>query len=88
MTPRTGKSGDGPEGEDPRERELSEEELVGEQGDQLPDRTALSSLSADVAIPIDPALAADVLAGAVEDLDEDDLGGVDPGGVDPDDAES
>ena len=46
-----------------REDELSEEELVSERGGPLPDREALSVLNADVAIPADPAIAADVLAG-------------------------
>jgi hypothetical protein len=43
--------------------ELSEEELESERGGALPDREALSVLNADVAIPADPAIAADVLAG-------------------------
>jgi hypothetical protein len=50
---------------DKRERtdELSEEELEPERGGALPDREALSVPNADVAIPADPAIAADVLAG-------------------------
>ena len=50
---------------DQRERgdELSEDELESERGGALPDREALSVLNADVAIPADPAIAADVLAG-------------------------
>ena len=46
-----------------RKDELSEEELESERGGALPDREALSVLNADVAIPADPAIAADVLAG-------------------------
>ena len=46
-----------------REDERSEEELEAERGGALPDREALSVLNADVAIPADPAIAADVLAG-------------------------
>jgi hypothetical protein len=43
--------------------ELSDEELAAQRGGPLPDREALSVLNADVAIPADPAIAADVLAG-------------------------
>lgn len=46
-----------------RDDELTEDELAGETGEALPDRAALSSIDADVAIPLNPALAADVLAG-------------------------
>jgi hypothetical protein len=49
--------------DDPRPEELSEEELEAERGAPLPDREALSVLNADVAIPADPAIAADVLSG-------------------------
>ena len=44
--------------------DLSAEELNAERGGELPDREALSLLDANVAIPIDPAIAADVLEGA------------------------
>ncbi len=58
---------------DPEADELREEELVLQRGQVLPDRTAMSILDADVAIPVNPALAADVLSG-IEDgeADEDD----------------
>jgi hypothetical protein len=70
---------DKPGGED----ELSEEELEAQRGGALPDREALSVLNADVAIPADPAIAADVLSG---EGDPDDAGEApdDPGDM-PDD---
>jgi len=52
------------------EDQLSEEELARETGEPLPDRAALSILHADVAIPVNPALAADILAGPDEDFGE------------------
>ena len=55
--------------------ELSDSELAGHTAAALPDRAALSSLDADIAIPIDPALAADVLSGLADELaDEEDDG--------------
>jgi len=50
---------------------LSEKELAAEVGEVLPDRAALSVLDADVTIPLNAAMAADVLSGS-EDGDEDD----------------
>jgi len=46
-----------------RRRKLSKRELEAERGGELPDREALSVLDANVAIPVDPSIAADVLAG-------------------------
>ena len=46
-----------------RDRELSQEELDAEPGEQLPDREAMSVIDANVAIPANPAVAASVLAG-------------------------
>jgi hypothetical protein len=43
--------------------ELSEEELEAERGGKLPDREALSVLDANIPIPADPSIAADVLSG-------------------------
>lgn len=60
------------EGEDDegRERrdtdELSLEELESEHGTELPDREAMSLLDASVAIPVNPAVAANVLAEGVD----------------------
>jgi hypothetical protein len=51
------------------EDEISQEELEAERAGALPDREALSVLGADVAIPADPSIAADVLSG--EDPPED-----------------
>jgi hypothetical protein len=48
------------EGRNPFEDELSEEELEAQQVTPLPDREAMSVIG-DVAIPLDPDLAADVL---------------------------
>jgi hypothetical protein len=50
----------------PRKRqpkELSEEDLAVERGRPLPDREVMSTIDQNVAIPLDPALAADILAG-------------------------
>ena len=60
---------------------LSEEELALQQGEAIPDRAALSTLKADVAIPLNPALAADVLSGMSGDELEDmeDRGEEEPG---------
>ena len=48
---------------------LSPEELEAESGETLPERRAMSTVHADVTIPSDAALVADVLAG--EDADDD-----------------
>jgi hypothetical protein len=47
----------------PRKKKLSDEELEAERAGELPDREALSVLDANVAIPADPSIAADVLSG-------------------------
>jgi hypothetical protein len=58
--------------EQPEERkgkppeELSGEELEQQRAGELPDREALSVLGADVAIPLDPSIAAEVLSGEPE----------------------
>jgi hypothetical protein len=46
-----------------RQKKLSEEELEAERAGELPDREALSVLDANIAIPADPSIAADVLSG-------------------------
>ena len=46
----------------PDEVELSPEELDEQQGEALPDREAMSLVNANVAIPIDAAIAANVLS--------------------------
>ena len=69
MTERSGSGGHKPKKIDTAD-ELSDEELARETGEPLPDRAALSTLHADVAIPVNPALAADVLAGPDEEFGE------------------
>jgi hypothetical protein len=45
---------------------LSDEELAAESGEQLPDREAMSLVNANIAIPVNAAVAANVLSdGAV-----------------------
>ena len=44
------------------ERELSAEELAEQDAEQLPDREAMSLINANVAIPINAAVAANVLS--------------------------
>jgi hypothetical protein len=67
--------------DDPRPPdELSEEELEAERGGPLPDREALSVLNADVAIPADPAIAADVLSGEGADEPGEEEAGEEPAG--------
>jgi hypothetical protein len=46
-----------------KKKELTEEELEAERGGPLPDREALSVLDANIPIPADPTIAADVLSG-------------------------
>jgi hypothetical protein len=64
----------GPPSHDERERAdveegLSLDELEAESGAPLPDREAMSLISANVDIPANPAIAADVLAGELEGVD-------------------
>jgi hypothetical protein len=59
--------GEGDEAREERDTdELSLEELEGEEGTELPDREAMSLLDASVAIPVNPAVAANVLAEGVD----------------------
>ena len=51
---------------------LSVEELEAESGAMLPDREAMSLISANVDIPANPAIAADVLAGELDGFGEGD----------------
>jgi hypothetical protein len=44
------------------ERELSDEELAEQNGAELPDREAMSLINANIAIPINAAIAANVLS--------------------------
>ena len=45
-----------------RNRELTEEELRAEAGEELPDREAMSLINANIAAPINAAVAANVLS--------------------------
>ena len=56
-----------------KKEELTEEELAAERGGRLPDREALSVLDANIPIPADPSIAADVLSGE-DPPDPDDAG--------------
>lgn len=51
----------------PEQDELTPEELEAEGGEQLPDRHAMSVIDANVAIPLNPSVAASVLAGGSPD---------------------
>jgi hypothetical protein len=56
-----------------KKKQLSEEELEAERAGRLPDREALSVLDANIPIPADPSIAADVLSGE-DPPDPDDAG--------------
>jgi len=82
MSPRFIRNEDQPDPAESRQAgELSDEELAREVGEALPDRAALSVLDADVAIPLNAAMAADVLSG----MGDGDDGTAEQG---PDDGES
>jgi hypothetical protein len=46
----------------PQDQELSEEELEQQEGAELPDREAMSLVNANLAIPVNAAVAANVLS--------------------------
>ena len=54
-----------------KKKELTDEELEAEKAGQLPDREALSVLDANIPIPADPSIAADVLSGEDPPLPDD-----------------
>jgi hypothetical protein len=54
-----------------KKKQLTEEELEAEKAGQLPDREALSVLDANIPIPADPSIAADVLSGEDPSLPDD-----------------
>lgn len=56
---------------DSEPEELSPDELEAESGEPLPDREAMSVIDANVAIPLNPSVAANVLAGGSPDGVED-----------------
>ena len=47
---------------DPRDKELTADELQAEGGAELPDREAMSLINANVALPVNAAVAANVLS--------------------------
>ncbi len=60
--------------------ELSEEELAAQGGEELPDREAMSLVNANIAIPVNAAIAANVLSdGAIAYADADQIGDIDQG---------
>jgi len=60
--------------------ELTPEELEQEDGEQLPDREAMSLINANIAIPVNAAVAANVLSdGAVAYADAEQLADIDQG---------
>jgi hypothetical protein len=46
----------------PKDQELTDEELDAETGEELPDREAMSLVNANLALPINAAVAANVLS--------------------------
>jgi hypothetical protein len=65
---------------EPEQDGLSEDELGLQHAEAIPDRAALSTINADVMIPLDPSVAADVLAG----LGDEDADALDESGEAPD----
>jgi hypothetical protein len=60
--------------------ELTPEELEQEDGEQLPDREAMSLINANIAIPVNAAVAANVLSdGAVAYADAEQMADIDQG---------
>jgi len=49
-------------GKEIEKKELSEEELKAQGGEELPDREAMSLINANVAVPVNAAVAANVLS--------------------------
>ncbi|MBW3556384.1 MAG: hypothetical protein KY454_05510 [Actinobacteria bacterium] len=62
------------------ENELTPEELEQQQGEELPDREAMSLVNANLAVPVNAAVAANVLSdGAVAYADADQYADIDQG---------
>lgn len=55
-----------------RDEELSQEELEAESGEQLPDREAMSLVNTNVAIPVNAAVAANLLSDDATAYGDDD----------------
>jgi hypothetical protein len=61
-----------------QEQELSQEELEAQAGEELPDREAMSLVNANVAVPVNAAVAANVLSdGSIAYADADQLADID-----------
>jgi len=61
-----------------QEQELSQEELEAQAGEALPDREAMSLVNANVAVPVNAAVAANVLSdGSIAYADADQIGDID-----------
>jgi len=57
-----------------KDQELSREELEAQDGEQLPDREAMSLINANIAIPVNAAVAANVLSdGAIAYADAEQI---------------
>jgi hypothetical protein len=64
--------------EQEQEQELSQEELEAQAGEELPDREAMSLVNANVAVPVNAAVAANVLSdGSIAYADADQLADID-----------
>ncbi len=62
------------------ENELTPEELERQEGEELPDREAMSLVNANLAVPVNAAVAANVLSdGAVAYADADQYADIDQG---------
>ena len=60
--------------------ELTDEELQEQAGEELPDREAMSLINANIAVPVNAAIAANVLSdGAVAYADADQYADIDQG---------
>ena len=66
--------------DDVRNEGLSDEELEAESGEELPDREAMSLVNANIAVPVNAAIAANVLSdGAVAYADAEQFADIDQG---------
>ena len=64
----------------PATPQMTDEELQAEQGEELPDREAMSLINANIAIPINAAVAANVLSdGAIAYADAEQSAPIDQG---------
>jgi len=64
----------------PAEGDLTEQELEAETGEELPDREAMSLVNANIALPINAAIAANVLSdGAIAYADAEQSAPIDQG---------